>query len=203
MTHKITKIDKQARRDRYNIYLDGKYAFSLSAKVLAELCLKEGDELAAADISSAKKKDDENKTFGRALHILSYRNHSRKELLDKLMRKFDKNLAEIAVKRLEEMELINDEAFAVEYIQRSKKGKKAVYLELLKKGIARNLIEEALSEKSDDEEVENAKSLAEKIIKRNEKETSVVVKKKIYEGLSRRGFSYDVYKKIIHKVEVE
>lgn len=41
----ITKVSAQRRPGRYNIFLDGKYAFSASEKTIAEFVLLKGKEL--------------------------------------------------------------------------------------------------------------------------------------------------------------
>ncbi|MDN6040204.1 MAG: recombination regulator RecX, partial [Lactobacillus sp.] len=41
----ITKVSAQRRPGRYNIFLDGKYAFSASEKTVSEFVLLKGKEL--------------------------------------------------------------------------------------------------------------------------------------------------------------
>ena len=42
---KISKIEAQKRKGRYNIYLDGKYAFPVAESVLIQFRLMKGTEL--------------------------------------------------------------------------------------------------------------------------------------------------------------
>ncbi|MBA1393524.1 recombination regulator RecX, partial [Lactobacillus sp. XV13L] len=43
----ITKVSAQKRPGRYNVFLDGQYAFSASEQTIAEFILLKGQELSA------------------------------------------------------------------------------------------------------------------------------------------------------------
>ena len=62
---------------------------------------------------------DEKKAFNkakeRALYLLEYRDHSKKELIDKVKRTNSEESAIQAVEYLEELGLVNDENFAKKY----------------------------------------------------------------------------------------
>lgn len=193
----VTKIEKQTKRDRYNIYLDGFYSLSLAAKVLNDTFIKKGDKLTSRDIEKAKQADIFSKAFDNALNILSYRSHTQKEISAKLSKKFDLQIVNKVIQKLKTINLINDKNFTERYVEQSKKGKKLIKLELLKKGVDKDLIEKHLENKDEELELKNASKIADRVLKKYEKSEKIIQKKKLYEALIRKGFSYDTYKKII------
>ncbi|MDY3702578.1 MAG: recombination regulator RecX, partial [Limosilactobacillus coleohominis] len=52
MSKKITKIEAQKRKGRYNVYLDGKFAFPVAESVLIKFRLMKGVELDADQIAA-------------------------------------------------------------------------------------------------------------------------------------------------------
>ena len=199
---KITQIEKQSKRDRCNIYLDGVYGFSLARRTLEDSGLQENENLTETKIQELKEKDQESKAFDRSLLILSYRANSSGEMRRKLTKNFEKPIIDKVIVKLEKLGLLNDEEFAKNFAENSKKGKRLVRLELLKKGIKKEIAEEVVQEKDQEKELENALKLADKILKRYPKEDVQTKKKKIYENLSRRGFSYDIFKKVVIEMNI-
>ena len=53
----ISKISAQRKPGRYNIFLDGKYAFSASEKTVAQFILLKGKEISDQDIEKIKRFD--------------------------------------------------------------------------------------------------------------------------------------------------
>lgn len=199
---KVTKIEKQAKRDRFNIYLDGVYRFSLACRVTDEKSLEEGQTLSEKEIEILKEVDREYRAYNRAILILSYRANTATELRRKLLKNFEEQAVMKVVAKLHDKGLLDDADFAQRYAEQSKKGKRLVRLELMKKGIDKELIESALGGKDEKAELENAIRLAEKVLKKYEKEDLNIRKQKLYENLTRKGFSYDVYKEIIKEFDI-
>ena len=75
---KITDIKQQAKRaDRYSIYVDEKYAFSLSDSELLNLGLHVGQEFGAGELEDLKDKAVLDKAYDRALNLIARRPRSR------------------------------------------------------------------------------------------------------------------------------
>lgn len=197
MKTKITKIEKQTKRDRYNIYLDGVYRFSVSSRVLADTRLQENKELSEKDVEKIRGTDIENKVYNRATLILSYRANTESELRKKLLKSFDEDVISRIILKLKEQRFLNDFDFTKRYIESTKKGKKLVRLDLLRKGIDKEQVEKALKTVSDEHELANASRAAEKVLKKYKNESQIKQKKKLYEALTRKGFSYNIYKQVI------
>ncbi|MEK7447454.1 MAG: RecX family transcriptional regulator [Patescibacteria group bacterium] len=202
MEKKITKIEKQTKRDRYNIYLNGVYSFSLSSHVLVDCGLEENHSLTDRQIEEIKNADETGKAYNRAILILSYRANTESELKRKLTKNFDEATVEKVAIKLKGQGLINDTDFAERYIKQSKKGKRLVSLELMKKGVDKETISFLMQDKDEEIELENALKTAERTLKKYEKSDIHTQKTKIYESLTRKGFSYDIFKQVVKRLEI-
>jgi regulatory protein len=89
-----------------------------------------------------------------AMSLLAMREHSIKELQQKLLRKFeDLELIDLAIDNLKDRDLQSDTRFAYAYIQmkiRQGKGPVRIGYDLREKGVDQSLIETAISEHDDE-----------------------------------------------------
>lgn len=95
--------------------------------------------------------DTDKKALDLAIRYLGNREHSRKEIITKLQRKqFIGEVVEKTLNRLDELGLLDDRSFALNYVgSRSKKkpsGRYKLRYELRQKGISEEVIDEVLSE---------------------------------------------------------
>ena len=100
-------------------------------------------------ITMAEK--SEKMAFDLAIRCLGNREHSRKEIIGKLERKqFTGEVVEKTLNRLDELGLLDDRSFAMNYVgSRSRKkpsGRYKLRYELRQKGISEEVIDEVLSE---------------------------------------------------------
>jgi regulatory protein len=153
-------------------------------------------------------KRDYQKALNTALRILTGRDHSKYELIQKLkQRGFKTEDIEKAVSECVRFDYINDERMAPVYIRqliRKGYGLKRIRHELNKKGLKGHRIQNFLSEiVSDLEEQEGAERVLEKNIKRFERECDLKKRReKIYRFLYARGFSQDTIRKLAKKYEL-
>ncbi|MBL6817835.1 MAG: regulatory protein RecX [SAR86 cluster bacterium] len=88
--------------------------------------------------------------YNKALDIISRREHSEKEIREKLYKKFnDHKVSELAITSLIEKGLVNDHRFAEMYIVARKRkgfGPKKIAYELLAKGVSDDISSQALNE---------------------------------------------------------
>ncbi|KKT74956.1 MAG: Regulatory protein RecX [Microgenomates group bacterium GW2011_GWA2_44_7] len=199
---KITAIKTQRRPGRFNIYLDGKYAFSLDSFTLAKSHLKVGSELSQEDSQELSKEGKLQKVLDKVLHFLSFRPRSKREIVNYLEKT---QLAEEEqvkiIKKLEELKLIDDLKFAQWWIgQRSTfkpKGRRVLELELRSKGVDSEVLEK-LEFSPQKEEVEAFLVLSKKWPR-----WSHEIAQKRYEKaaafLLRRGFKWDSVRKAIDR----
>ncbi len=149
------------------------------------------------------------KALNRAYFFLKFRPRSRQEMVDYLTKKskrykWDASVVDEAIKKLQEFELINDTKFTEWFIeQKSAVKPKAVFVlkrSLKQYGIDPNLIEDYFARNEFNEEEMARKSLGSRLDRwksLNKQERF----KKLASYLQRRGFSYDVIKKTVAKLE--
>ena len=199
----ITSIKPQKNRKRFNIYLDGKFAFALSAEALVKADLKIDQETTEKDVEILRYKDSRDKLYNKALKFLSYRPRSEREVRDYLEKKGgDTKIVEEITGKLKKQNLVDDHAFTTWWIeQRSRfrpKGKYLLWLELLKKGIKKEIIEDSLF--SEKEELDLAKKAAGKKVKSYKNLEPLEFRRKMTAFLARRGFNWGVIKKVLEEI---
>ena len=85
---KVTDLRVGVRdENRVNVFLDGKFAFSLTIQQIADFKLKRGTILSEAEIKKIQKASDFGKLFQRSLEYALSRPHSEREIRDYLKRK--------------------------------------------------------------------------------------------------------------------
>lgn len=209
----ITKITTQKQSiERFNIYLDDgqgeKYAFSVDQDILIKYNLQKGKEIDELDIQELQYGDLSKKAYNKALEFLSYRMRSIKEVAEHLTKKeFTDTIIQDVIYKLKEYNYVDDLEFATAYVRTQKqtngKGPSVLKRELIGKGINPDLIEQALLEYKDDDQLQEATRHAEKLLKKNNKISTVQLKQKIEQHLIRKGFPYDIISKVLDEVQYE
>ena len=185
------RFQKHAK-DRVNVYLDGEYAFGLTAVKAAGL--HHGEVLSDAKIAAFKKQDQQDQAFDRAVRFLSYRPRSRAEMQRYLRRKGsgDPVLSDV-MDRLQQAGYLDDAAFArfwVDNRQRFRpRGQRVLGYELRQKGVCSQTIVTALHDL--DEEKAAWEALEGRLSRWNGL-TSEQLRPKVTAFLQRRGFDYEV-----------
>ena len=72
----------------------------------------------------------------------------------------------------------------------------------MKKGIDKTLQQEVLKQYSYEDQVQNAKDLAEKLIRAGDKSTPAQVKQKIQDLLTRKGYSFDIVSEVLDQMDI-
>lgn len=198
-TFKITNIKQAVKNpERANVFVDGKYEFSLDVTQLLDLKLKVGQKITVEQLSEFKKISEYGKLYQRTLEWVLARPRSEKETSDYLYKKIyekklDKEYIGKIIEKLEKKTYLNDEAFAKWYVENRfvKKGisKKRLSLELAKKGISREIVERVLKDSGRDEKEEILKIIAKKRARYDDD--------KLIQYLGRQGFSYELAKDLV------
>ena len=132
-----------------------------------------------------------NLIYNKSLDLLSRREHSRKEIKDKLRLRFDNNdLIQKAVSKLETNNLINEQRFAEAYTRSRKRkgfGPLRINHELLSKGIKDSISNQIISEEGPWNEA--AKKVFDKKFK-NGPSTEIKETLKQKNFLQNRGFTH-------------
>ena len=177
--------------NRVNVFVDGKFAFSLDMTQVVDYKLKVGQVLTEEELTECKRASEFGKLYQRALEWVLMRPRSERELNDYLYKKIyekklDKNYIKTIFERLKEKGYVDDWKFAKYWAENRfvKKGisQKRLRMELIKKGIAKEIIEEVLDGRNDEEEID--KIIAKKRAKYDDE--------KLISYLCRQGFSYQL-----------
>jgi len=150
--------------------------------------------------------DKSKAALNSALRILTRRDHSRYELVEKLkQRGFSRKDIDDAVSACERYDYINDVRTAQVYIRQLKRkgyGKKRIQLELKKKGLKGSRIHGILDDSvSEPDERQGAEQILKKHLQRFEREREESKRRdKIYRFLHARGFMHEVIVKTIKKL---
>ena len=206
---KITRITTQKKnKQRYNIFVDDQYAFSVSEDILVQHTLRKEMELDQETMDTLIRKDDFHKTFTLAINYLSYRMRSEKEIRTYLQEKeIDDEKIEYVVKRLREEKYLDDAEFAVALVRTrmhtSSKGPLLVKKELIEKGITPQIAEEAMQHYTFDAQLEKATKWVEKKMRLDGKKSFREQLQKVQQTLMQKGFPKDVITEAMANVEEE
>ena len=155
--------------------------------------------------NNPKTKLTTEQTNEKALNLLEYRAHSRRELFDKLKRFANIDTVNEVLDMLEDGGLIDDRAYAFQYahdlMEMKLLGPQRLKMELSRKGIDDDTAEEAIF--AAEEEIGSAEERLDRIIELRYKNLLTDEKncKKIINSLFRLGFGYDMIKEAIYKVK--
>lgn len=144
----ITAIEKR-KGTQCAIYVEGELAMLLDAEIVFNKGLRSGIELDRDGLFELQRQCDLRRTRERALYLLGYKSHTKKELYEKLAKTSEEALAAEVTDRMEELGLVNDadyaERFARQMANSKGWGMARIRQELAKKGVERDLIDETLA----------------------------------------------------------
>lgn len=202
---RITSIEVQKKNpQRVNIHLDGQFAFGLSR--LTAAWLNVGQELTAERIAALQEDDAREAALQQALRLLGYRARSVSEIRQNLQKHaFPEAVIEHTLARLQESGLLNDQQFAEAWVENRStfrpRARRALALELRRKGVGEDLIRETLAQTADEETL--ARQAARKYLPKVERLEWPAFRAKLGGFLARRGFSYDVIDPVLRGLWAE
>ena len=194
---------QKTARDRVNVFLDESYAFGLAAILAAPLRI--GQILSEQEIDALRADDAQEHAWGLALKFLSFRPRSEAEVRRYLAGKgLDAANTNQIVERLFRLGYLDDQAFARAWVASRNslrpKGPRALQYELRSKGVAADVIEEAVAGFAADEAAYAAVS---KPAARWRTLEQRAFRQKVQAFLARRGFDYDIIQKTVERLLAE
>lgn len=144
---------------------------------------------------------------GYAYRLLSYRGRSEQELREKLIRKgFPPDIAEATLAHLKKNGYLDDPSLA-EHLKREALEKKflgfrGAHSFMLQRGLSRELVDSTLGY-DEATELRNAQKLVDKKLRSVENYLSEGDRRKLWNMLSRRGFSFTVIQKTLKNIRFE
>ena len=200
---RITALRTGRRREkRINVFLDGRFAFSLGAEVVAKENLQVDQELTVDQIESLTGSDQLQRCLEMAYRYLSYRPRSESEIRERMLRRgFATETIDAAIVRLREGNLLDDEAFAQFWKENresfSPRSQWLTGLELKRMGVMNDVIEQVVTGMDDDE---NAYRAALQKTRRGAPSDYQSFRRRLGDYLRRRGFNYEVIGRAVEKV---
>ena len=195
---KVTEI-RPRRKGLSALFIDGEFAMALDTQTLLEQRIDVGKELDDEQLHELIALSNERRAKEKALWLISYRSHSKKELRDKIRRTCDADAADKAVERMEELGLVNDEDFARRYAEQLLYGKRlskrAAFYELRRKGIDQATAEEVLAELDVDVH-EQIRALIEKKYRNINDEK---IRRRAVAALQRLGYGWEDIKAVLEE----
>lgn len=203
----ITSITSQKRKGRYNIFIDGKYAFPADENIIITHMLRKGMVVSKELEKQLLKEDQFYKAYQSALHYLSYGLRSEKEIRDNLIKKeFTENNDDV-IEKLKSQRLIDDSEYAKSYVRTAarvnRKGPGVISQELRKRGIDPIKIENAMPEYPYEDQLENVGILINKRMKKPSKHSIRERIQKTRAYLMKKGFSSDVIQEGLDLADIE
>jgi regulatory protein len=192
----------RGRKKRVNIFLDGKFAFSLDAEVAAKEGLEVEQSLSTERIEALGRSDHLHRCFNAAVHYLSYRPRSEPELRERLHRRgFDGDSVETVIARLKGQGLVDDIAFAQFWRDNreafSPRSQWLTKLELRRKGVANDIIDQVVDTIDDEDSAYRAGLRKARSLPRSDEPS---FRRRLGEHLKRRGFGYGVINHIVEQI---
>jgi len=200
---KVTKLTPgKSRGKRVNIFLDGKFAFSLLAEVAVKEGLQVGQELSAEQVKALARSDRYHRCLYAALRYLGYRPRSEAEISQRLQQHgFDSDCTEKVLARLKEQGLVDDTAFARFWKDNresfSPRSRWLTRLEMQRKGLDVGIIEEVVGEVDDGDSAYRAALSKARRLSLSDYQ---MFRRRLGEHLRRRGFGYEVINDTVQRV---
>jgi regulatory protein len=194
----ITALTRDAKkRNRVNVYVDGEHRFSLAQNLADNLNV--GQVYSEKVLADIQRKDEEERTYRRALDLISRRPRSEYELRKNFERhQVGEEVQNAVLRRLRTLDLVNDEAFAKAWVEnrRAFRPRSGLMLkhELREKRVPPEVIEIVLEGYDD---MDAALAAVEKPARRWKSYRWKEFQKRVSSYLVRRGFPHSIVSTVV------
>lgn len=183
---------QRGRGKKIHILLDEEYIVTTDADFWARHSIPDGTEISETQWEELFAEISYRKAIQKAADFLSRRDHSRQELLQKLMRSFERPVAERAVERMDELGYLDDEKYARSMLAHLIEAKhfsiSRAKRDLAQRGVPREVIDSLPFEEAAPDPVEQITALLEtKYARRLQDEKG---RRLTVNALQRLGYSY-------------
>ena len=149
----ITSIEPQVKdKARCNVYIDGRFYCGIKLEVAIKYHLKAGMQIEKSQLDEIQLETEKSQALDKAMTHLSATMKTAKQMRDFLSKKgYTVPVQDYVLERLEYYKFIDDYAYCRSYANSVHgKGKRAIELDLIKRGADRNAVDTALSELEED-----------------------------------------------------
>lgn len=196
---KVTKIES-VTKTKFKVYVEEQFAFVLYKSELSRYRIVTDEEITEDTFQRIKKEVILKRAKLRALHLLNDMDRTEAQLRTKLKQGlYTEDIIEQTIEYVKSFGYIGDASYARRYIQsrQKNKSKKEIYVELCKKGVAKEEIDSAMEECYENHGEEEAIRTLLRKKKYNPEQATEAETQKIYGYLARKGFSYDQIRQVI------
>lgn len=205
----MTSLEPQVNNEnRVSVFLDGEFAFGVHEDIVVKHELGEGQMLTAEDRAEIERDEQYVQAKQTALDYLAHKARTEEEVRRKL-RESDVSsfVVDEVVTRLEELNYLDDEAYAHDYARNRFSSKKygpiRIRRELRQRGIDRHLASKAVDDLFVDQDAtaaarEHARKRWPRLAGEDHPRRR---KQKMYRYLRRRGFTSDTIYSILDELE--
>lgn len=207
----VTRVTQQAKDpDRVSVYIDDRFAFGLAVNLAIQEGLRKGVALTAERQRALLTAQETHAARASALASLAARAQTTGEIRRKLSDKgFDAAVVEETMDALDAMGVVDDAAFARVYARERFTGRghgpTRIRQDLQQKGVARDLIDAALADLVDEEDVAGRarRDAAQRWASLASEPDPRKRKKKTLDFLLRRGHSFDDARAAVDAAEAD
>lgn len=195
---------QRGRGNKIHLLLDDEYVITTDVDFWAENYIVDGSEIENEEWEELVLKINYKKAFNKCADLLSRRDHSVKELRDKLLRTVDEQSADKAINKFLELGYLNDEKFALSLanhlFNNKNYSKNHVKQELYKRGIDKEIINDIIDNNESDQIDSIIRVINKSYINKLKLEGG---KDKVIAALMRKGFIYSDIKTAFYRIENE
>jgi regulatory protein len=204
------KSTQLKKNKRFNVFIDQRYAFSVSEENLLRYKLKSGLSLDEKEVKNITNDEFFKKILDNCINFLSFRPRTEKEVTDHIIKKIsigqnipfqqakDSQIISQIIKKLKKYKYLNDADFVAWWIksrnESKQKGLRLIKLELRQKGISKDLLDKIISNDSDQEAL--ALKALEKKRSKWQRTDPKKLKTKVLYYLASRGFDMDTIRSV-------
>ena len=194
----ITSIEPQVKdKTRCNVYIDGRFYCGIKLEVAIKFHLKAGMHIEKSQLDEIQLETEKSQALDKAMTHLSATMKTTKQMRDFLSKKgYTEVVQDYVLERLEYYKFIDDYAYCRAYVESVHgKGKRAMEIDLIKRGADRRAIEAVLSETEENDD--EAFTILQKYMR-----GKVADKQTLYKGfkyLLSKGYDVDTAKSALEK----
>lgn len=178
----------------------------IHSEIIRKYNIAKGMELSEEEADRLIYENDLRRARERALYLMESRDHSYRELFDKLEKNYSEDICFEVCNRLAEIGVINDRRYAEKLCRQlfevKKLGRYRVRQEMRLKGLGSEIIEEAMENFSEeDEPFERLEKLVEQKYERYLTDRKGV--EKVRNALARKGYSFGEIKEVLDLYDLD
>ena len=196
----MTAIEKQERRRRYNVFVNGEFALALEPEVLAGSGLRIDEPVMPERLRELAVEDLRKRALDGALRLLAARPRSEAEVRERLVRRgLPHDIIVHTLERLREYGYVNDAEFARFWVESrsgaNPRGRYVVQRELRTKGVDQDTADAAMEALTEER---SARKTAQKKVRSLRGLEYQEFRTRLTGYLVRRGFGYDVVRQTVN-----